>query len=408
MKTKLFANPFYCYVLSFGLALLIYSWGWSEIYPTLTADVSIFLISSFMIALYLGKKISYKIEYKKITGSDASKSIIMLIILSYIVEFTYNKGIPIFLLFSGADLAYMDFGIPTFHVILHTFTCFYTVYTFHQYTSTKDNRLLLFVIILLLPNILIVNRGALIMTLTACLIVYLFSIGKVLLSRVVVLLISACIFFYGFGYLGNARSFNGDPYAFLRLTKATDNYTESLIPKEYYWFYIYASSPFANFQNATLTSVKHRYDVGTFITWELLPDFISKRIVPMEADYDGLNRLDYSINPILTVGSIYFEPYIRLGWYGPILVFLFYVTFVYFYIKTFPRHSKYFTSGLAILCVISVFNMFENMINFSGLSFQMLFPFILSRLERYRVRFIGFNVNRVRFPLFAKKIRFKI
>lgn len=404
MKTNLLINPYYCYIFSFGTALFIYSWGWSEIYPALTTAVTVFLVSSFAISIYVGKKIEKKIFYESIPNASMNFYVVVIIMLSYILEFLYNGGIPILLILGGADVYYMDFGIPTFHVILHTFTGFYTIYVFHQYTSSKSKKTLLLFFVLLTPNVLIVNRGALIMTLTACMIIYLFSIKKVLINSVFSLIFGATVLFYGFGYLGNARSFNGDPTAFLKFTKATDSFTDGLIPKEYYWFYIYASSPFANFQNATITSKSHRYDIASFITWELLPDFVSKRIIPMEADLDGANRLDYSINPILTVGSIYFEPYIRLGWSGPIIVFLFYVTIMYIYIMSIPKKSKYFISGIAILSVMSIFNTFENMINFSGLSFQLIFPLILSRFDKYRFRLVGFTMKNINLRLLRIRI----
>ena len=406
MKTNLLINPYYCYLFSFGMALFIYSWGWSEIYPALSFDVTLFLITSFSVALYIGKKVEKKIRYEPIPSSIINEYVVVLIITSYVLEFLYNGGIPIITLLKGGDIAYMDFGIPTFHVVLHTFTGFYTIYIYHQYLSCKRKKVLFLFIILLFPNIMIVNRGALIMTLTACIIIYLFSIKKILLNSLFKLIMGAIIFFYGFGYLGNARSFNGDPTAFLKFTKATDTFVDSSIPKEYYWFYIYASSPFANFQNATITSKTHRYDIASFVTWELLPDFISKRIIPMEMDFDGTNRMDYSINPILTVGSVYFEPYIRLGWAGPVTVFLFYVVILYFYIVSIPRTSKYFVSGLAVLSVMSIFNMFENMINFSGLSFQLVFPLILSRLEKYKFKLISLSGED--FKLEKYKIRLRL
>ncbi|WP_041258393.1 hypothetical protein [Fibrella aestuarina] len=220
------------------------------------------------------------------------------------------------------------------------------------------------------------------MTMTACLLIYLLSIRKVIVKTLLLLVTSAALFFFGFGYLGNQRSFNGDPVAFLSLTEASPSFVDSNIPKEYYWFYIYASSPFANFQNSTLTSKNHRYDILSFISWELLPDFLSKRIVPIEEDYDGKNRLDYSINPILTVGSIYFEPFIRLGWLGPIIVFCFYCMLLFLYAYFFDIRSDYFLTGISILCVISIFNIFENMINFSGLSLQLLYPILFTFIKK--------------------------
>lgn len=395
MNTKLILNPYYCYIISFGLALLIYSWEWSEIYPALSLSVTVFLIITFVLAFVVGRLVGRKLVFTKILISKVNTEIVLSILTGYTIEFIYNGGIPLFFILKGVEIKYMEFGIPTFHVFLLTFSSYYAVYVFHQYLSSRNKKLLLSFMLLLLPYILIVNRGAFIMILTACLIIYISFINEISIKEFVILLIITSIFFYGFGYLGNLRSFNGDSMALLNLTKATDNFKNSLIPKEFYWFYIYASSPFANFQNATIVSLTHNYDLPRFVTWELLPDFISKRIIPIELDYEGLNRLDYSINPILTVGSMYFEPFIRMGWSGPIIIFLFYTTLVYLYISLLPATSSYFLSAIAILCVISIFNVFENMLNFSGLSVQLIYPILFYRLEK--VKFTGFRFKKVVF-----------
>lgn len=388
MKTKLLANPFYLYILSFGAALIIYSWQWSEIYPRLSIEVIVFLLFSFIISFLLGSNVSEMIKYVEVSSDKNNAKIGAFIIISYAIEIVYNGGIPLFLLFKNGSIDYMNFGIPTFHVFLHTFTSFYTIYSFQQFIDNKNYKTGLLVLILLLPNILIVNRGALIMTVTACAIIYIFKTRIIAIKRVAILIVLILSFFYGFGYLGNQRSFNGDPYAFLKLTDAREDYVNSNIPKEYYWFYIYASSPFANFQNATILSKRHRYDVSTFLTWEFLPDFISKRIIPLEQDHDGNIRTDFSVNPLLTVGSMYFEPFIRMGWVGPISIFFHFVCIIYLYVKFFLKKDKYFVSGLAILCVFSIFSMFENMINFSGLSFQLVYPILLSKINNFK-----YNIN---------------
>lgn len=405
MKTNLLLNPYYCYIISFGLALFIYSWSWSEIYPALTSEVIIFLFTTFLIAFILGKRINKKLTYRKLTVSSSNEHVVFFIMIGYCLEFIYNGGIPLLLILRGVDISYMDFGIPTFHVLLLTFSSFYSVYIFHQLISSQSTKILLLFIVLLVPYALIINRGALIMILVACLLIYISSIRRVAIKKLTILLISFAFFFYGFGYLGNARSFNGDPMAFLTITKATDDFVDGPILKEYYWFYIYASSPFANFQNATLTSTIHRYDVAAFLTWELLPDFISKRIIPTDLDYDAINRLDYSINPILTVGSIYFDPFIRLGWFGPISIFLFYALFVYLYVLLIPSNSKYFLSAIVILGVISIFNVFENMLNFSGLSVQLIYPLVLHKLNS--VKLTGFKIKGIRLKLGLPKFKIR-
>lgn len=408
VTTKFLGNPFYCYIFSFGLSLIIYSWEWSDIYPPLSISVTFFLLITFLSAFILGKRVQYKLSYRSTPLDSRNGFITSVILSSYVLEFIHNKGIPLFDLLLGKDISYMEFGIPTFHVLLHTLTNFYCVYIFYQYLSNRQHSLLIIFLLLISPNLLIVNRGATIMTLTACFIIYFIYIQKVNFKKILILFVCLSVFFYGFGYLGNVRSFNGDPMAFPTITKAKDHFIDSRIPKEFYWFYIYASSPFANFQNVTIVDSVHSYNFSSFIVWEILPDFISKRIIPIESDIEMRNRLDYSVNPILTVGSVYYDAFIRMGWYGPILIFIFYSTLVYFYIMLLTKDNKYFIPALSILCVISIFNIFENMINFSGLSFQLIYPLIFSKVEKYKFLFDVPNFKKFRLKFVNTKIKFRI
>ncbi len=391
MRTHFLINPLYWYIFSFGIALFIYSWSWSEMYPVLTFSVFVFLLFTFSVSYIIGKIVQKKIVYNSFPISENNDFFVIVILFGYILEYSYNGGVPLITLLRGGGIEYREFGIPSFHVFLLTFTNYYAIYLFAQYLDTRNKKVLLFFLLLISTNISIVNRGAAIMCLTSCIILYLYRIKYVSKKKIVVIFLAILFFFYGFGYLGNQRSFNGDAYAFLRLTNVNNDFLESEVPKEFYWFYIYASSPFANFQNAVTNVRKHNYDIPTFIVWELIPDFISKRVIQPENDVDGANRLDYSVNPLLTVGTTYFEPYIRLGWVGPVILFIVFVSFVFTYIQFFTINSKYLIIAVSILCVMSVFNIFENMLNFTGLIFQLIYPVIFSFFEKRKVKFLLFR-----------------
>ena len=59
-------------------------------------------------------------------------------------------------------------------------------------------------------------------------------------------------------------------------------------------------------------------------------------------------------------------------------MFAFLMIGTFMYILLIPKNSQYFVTGISILCSFMFFNSFTNMIYFSGISFQLLFPLLFS------------------------------
>ncbi len=385
--TRLLCNPFFVYIMSFTLVLLVYSLGWSGLYPDLSFSLLLFFGISFIVSFVLGAFIDRlkRIEYKELSWNPRIKLYLSLVWAGYLLEFIYNRGIPLQLLLLGIKYDYTQFGIPTFHVFLATFSNFLSVYIFHQLISDFNRRRLVFFILSILPAVLIINRGMLFMTLTACLFVYLLSLGRISLKVLggVVILILAVL--YLFGIMGNLRQTDGrtmDSDYMLEASFATSSFRDSPVPKPYIWSYLYISSPLANLQNTILQSNNLDQSWLSFFNYEVLPDFISKRTGSMfEIPKYDMPR----VAPWLTVSTFYARAYVFLGWIGIILMFIFFLTTTLVYVLILHKNSKYYITGLAILSTLVLYNTFDNMYSFSGINLQLVYPLILTILGSLKV-----------------------
>lgn len=385
---RLFRNPFYVYIISFLIVFMVYSLGWSHLYPPLSFGMYAFLFGTFLIAALFG----YIFQRNKYIGYRALDSgldfrILMFVIIigiGYTIEFIYFKQIPLFKLLRGVDVIdYRDFGIKSFHVLLVTFNSFVTVYVFHYYVSTKKKKILIYYMLTLIPSILIINRGMFLISIISSLFVYLFSLTKFLKFRqLVVMAASVLVILYLFGYIGNLRSAGGDPNYLAKESKATKAFMSSKIPKEYYWTYLYAASPLANFQNNVTKTKDVNYNFVDLIIFETFPDALSKRIAVI------LNRHPLGHHQIvhwLTVGSIYSKSYSYVKWFGPIILFCYLCWVITISIGLVPKSSSYHITVVAILLTLVFMNTFDNMLVFTGMILQLVYPIILSFFERKKL-----------------------
>ena len=372
LKTTWFTNPFYVYIISFSIVFIVYTLGWSEAFPDISLSVAVFFGATFLSSLLLAYPINRrnkKIDFT-IPVSSLNRIILFGITIGYVVEFIYNRGIPIFFIFKGTDYLYTDFGIPTFHVFLHTFVSFYSIYLFHQYISSKNRKILLYTFYTLIPHILIVNRGSLLMVLVSMLFVFLLSMKRLKLKYLFSILLLVLIILYFFGYLGNIRSAQGDDTFLPTASCASEQFLQSKIPNEYFWGYAYIASPLANFQHNVNTKVPSPDfpNYSCFIKNEFIFDFISKRLP------GSCEVIPNKVVSHFNVATEFTTPYCSIGWAGPIILFLFGSFVTFFYLILLPVNSKYYISALAILLTIFVFNTFTNMWTFTGLSFQLVYP----------------------------------
>lgn len=387
-------NPFSVYIIAFISAIGLYVFKFSKLYPNLGLELIIFLIISFFIAGCLSKKIrkSKKLNYSSVSSNNKVGYSILILYVFYILDFIYAKQIPLF----SKSNNYLEFkGIPTIHVLIYTFNIFIAIYVFHLILSEKGIKNKILFLITLVPAILLVSRGMLMNILIGSFFVFVLKIGDNIAfykkngcKIIVVLLIGMFLF----GVFGNIRnnSINGDDIFsnkyILMAGDASDSFKNSIIPKEFFWGYIYISSPLANLQ-LNIYNKKPTITIDNFkkfIANELTMDFISKRI--FKNDYKSKREI-LLIAPHLTVGTFYSGAFFYLGWGGMIIIFLFLMLICYIYINILSENNPFRIVGIAMLCNLIALCAFSNMITFSGMTFQLFYPIlfeIYNRIKQYK------------------------
>ena len=381
-------NPFFLYILGFSIPLLVYQLGWSNIFPKISFGLFLFLLLTYLYSFLVGYYVYNKkfIVYRDISYDKNISVLAVLIFTGFFLECMYVGHIPLLTVLSGKEYDYTTFGIKSFHVFCVTFGSFYTVYIFHVFLSTKRKTCLAICILMFVIPLLTYNRGMFLLNLSSCLFVYLLSIRKLYFKFVVILVLLALPVLYLFGIAGNVRVMHQagrtenitSSDLILKIGDAKDGFKESIIPKEYFWAYIYISSPLANLQKTLEDSDSVDLTFGrllSFVNFEILPDFVSKRISKfLEVKKMKINQ----ITPALTVGTEYAGSYVYLNWLGLVLMFSYTMFVSFVYIILLKKNRTFFITGIAILNTLVFFNMFSNMFSFSGVSFQLVYPLIFS------------------------------
>lgn len=372
---SLLKNPFFLYCTTLCIVIILYVLGWSELFPPLSEDVIFFFIVTFIISILCGHFIQNKkpIEYTEVHPLGTRK-VLIIIYLLYSISFIYNGGIPLVLILSKTDFFYKDFyGIPYFQSIITTFTAFYTAYLFHVYISKKNNYNLINLFFILLIPLLIYNRGMLIISLVNFTIIFFMSKSEIKLKSWLIIGFITLLALFFFGVLGNHRTKQSSNENMLNVVgKASKKFKASVVPKEYFWSYIYIASPLANFQETVNNNPNINNKWVEFSVFELLPNFISKRIGKrFNLQQEQIDQ----VSPHLTVGTLYAMSFKFLGWIGPIILYMYVIIIVSLYWFIVDKKNPFYVTGFSFLGVFIVFNFFDNMISV-GFSLHLFYPII--------------------------------
>jgi hypothetical protein len=379
-------NPYFCYAVTFTVALLTYLLGWSDLYPELLFPLLTFLIVSIVVFFFLGTVTmkSRVIVFRRIVSRDAVIPfyITLFIYGLWAIEFIHAGGIPLLKIILKQSYDYRIFGVPSLHVFVVTFSSFYTVYLIHLYLSSKSKSILVLYFLNLIAALLIYNRGMFLFNLSSSVLLYLVYKNQIAWKQLAAGSVLILALLFVFGMLGSLRvsregkkSYSNND--FLKIGEASESFRESIIPKEFFWSYIYISSPLANLQHNIST-----YPVpgpslqkfGELVNNEIVMDFISKRI----NSWFGLQPVnDHRIPGPFNVSTIYSRPYCYMGWTGLLIMAFTLVILPWLYFKILPAESPFFLSALVILCTLYLFLAFDNTLRFTGLSFQLVYPIVL-------------------------------
>lgn len=258
---------------------------------------------------------------------------------------------------------------------------------FADFLYSKRLRYLAEALVPILYFALIIYRGPAMMTIAGWAFVYLIKNGLGPKRLAVLSMITFAVIF-GFGVLGNLRQ--GGSENIEKLGKPSHAFEQSGVPGPFLWVYIYFTAPLANLQLAAMNPIANDRVPADLLVGEMLPDFVSKRVLPLVAPSSELTprtRIDTpEVSKGLNVASIFGRAMVIAGWRGAALMFAEICGLVLLYLRLI-RHSPYSMPALALLNVLIVFSTFENMIAHTPVSFQLIWPLVLSVLPNFKTRF---------------------
>ncbi len=341
----------------------VYSLGYSDLYPPLQTSLVAFLLVSSMICICLACGVGTIQDTCRYGREPLRFHMGVFFILAglFAAECVYSGGIPLLSAAAGDDSGYASFGIPTVNVAFIGFSLFYAVYWFDLYLLKNGRAFLAMSLMAASTSILIVHRGGFIITFVATVFVYIQRRG---LERRFIISFCAVIatVLWGFGFLGDLRTHGvtGESLI-LDIGKASDKFLDSKIPTELFWPYLYISSPLSNLQlNVTNRIAEDK--PALYVALNLLPDFVSKRLVSEDALPATLPLL---ITDQLTVSTMYGRAFVLMGWLGVFISFMYFVVIALVCLKML-RGSKYFIATSSILSSLGFLNIFDNMYLFAG------------------------------------------
>lgn len=383
-------NPFYCYIFSFALALLAYQLPWSSAYSGLTVPLLIFLLTTLMgagaAAYYWKNKLKGWVE-PAMPADKKPLAVTAFIYILWLADFAYEGGVPLFKILFGLPYNYRTFGVPSLHVFTVTFSSFYTLYLFHRYLRQRQTLLLLLYVVNLSAAVLIYSRAMLGFNLMGSFFIFWFCSLRIPKRFLAFTPLIILLLLYVFGVLGTLRVSReyGTPYDnrhFLAIGQATQSFKTSGVPGEFFWSYVYLTSPIANLQENVNVSKKDTLalkKVVQLVTNEFMFDFISKRtnrVLGLTPAIEG--RISGPFN----VSTVYSQSFSLLHWYGVAAMAFFILVLPFLYLRLLQPTSPYFLTGLAILCTMYFFMVYDNTIRFTGLGLQLVYPVIAGWLQK--------------------------
>jgi hypothetical protein len=110
-------------------------------------------------------------------------------------------------------------------------------------------------------------------------------------------------------------------------------------------------------------------NIPFFIGTELLPDFISKRIVSLfslVSDNGADDAENYYVIKVLNAPTVYFRSYYLLGWTGAWIMYIYSAFIMLLYPFLVRRNSKFYITGWTCLVAVVTLNIFSNMWTSAG------------------------------------------
>lgn len=375
-------NPFLVYIAAFGSAIAIYQLAWSDLYPPLTWDLLLFFGFTFLASILLARLIGPFINQTQhyIPGLLPGYATLF-VIATFVGDIILGGGIPLIFVLRGAKF----YAIEANATHLHAFTLWstFSAIRFADFLYSRRYRYLAEAALPVIFYILLVYRGPALMCLLSWMFVFLIWKGKFKRTHIAFGTAALVLAAYLNGVMGDVRSPGQESVGV-----PSAAFQASGVPRTYFWTYLYATSPLANFQLAVSTVSPGQGTVLEFIASDLLPDTLSKKILPMLNDKvqtgsgnlatrDDLYSWDLpQIAPGINIATLFGRSYGYFGWIGPVIMFATLSAFIIFY-AILIRNSPYRVPALALLNVLVVFCLFNNMLASAAMLPQLVWPLLI-------------------------------
>lgn len=374
-------NPFFIYFISFLVVLISYQLNWSYLYPEINFDLYFFIFSTILFSFVLG--VIYHCVFNKTINSPkemcffkktSTSSIIIksfIVLLFYCIEFFYEKSIPLISMMLGVSKPgdYLEFGIPSIHVLIVAFSHFLLSVHLNKMYKEKNRKHLILIFSVLFCDVLSLSRGLFMFSIMIWGFVKFFYLRKLKFKNIAFLFCFFIAFSYVFGLVGQYRSAYGDPVYAEKILGASSEFQRSSVPAPFLWVYIYTTSPFANLQEAINRNNKYLSDFPTFFIRCLTHQVVSKRIIDFDKEEFPL------IAKNLTVGTIYYYSYNYFGYFGLVITYI-YLVFIVFSFSLIAKGSVYFVPMSAMLNALVFLSVFDNMF-ITGFSLALFLSFFI-------------------------------
>lgn len=310
-------SPSLIYIFLWLSIILLQALKLLDFYSSPSRDfiiIQIYISILVLVSELFFRSLRYKNNFININDAYQTLEIMLrkfsvILIMIFILEVIYSKGVPALWIFSNALKTHADFGIPTIHGAFHGFLLFYTNISFYLYLS-KINRKVNFsrVLMLFIYASLVFNRGIVIIVLIQFLFLYILVRKENILSIKFLILtpVGSLLFLWIFGRLGNIRhGFN----VFSNSISEGSLYLFEWLPLEYLWSYSYITGGLNNLY----------YNIES-INPDFIPDHTLSKLVPtavyklldIEKNIDTFTLAD----PRITVSTAFQGPISDFGIIG--------------------------------------------------------------------------------------------
>lgn len=371
-------NFFYMYAIIWGIILLFYSFGWSDLCSSIEPELFVFFVITIFASITLGGLLNKDYTFCKYEVTVSRSRFPVVIIVAFcILEFIYCGQVPLFYIILRGS-GYTEYsGIPTLHTLVISYGSFYAQYLFYRYIQSNDDTkaLLDYVIVLFFIFVLQFNRGGLVISVFMSLLMYLAKNSNKISKRInhkTIFggIITFLLLMFAFGALGNLRhGFSLSDSSYIEELGLFNGTYPSWLPKQFMWAYIYIITPIANINYNVAMQVGSMNVEGYIMS--LIPDFVSRRLFS-----DVIYKPNLVMERVFNATAGFGTAYMNAGTFGMYFFYIYMMFILTLLWKIIPIRKEYRMPCLAIMNAIVVFMFFTNTFYYSAISFQLIFPLL--------------------------------